>query len=256
MTWDASPWVVDRALDGLAKRAAADDDPAPASGRERTAGTRRAAERGREHVESLVLFQAADRQQDRFAGGDAVTLPDNRPFGRAGKRRRVDEIDPVRDRPHLFRAWREMPGHDRLERDVGRDDRVGGPRAAADGPSKRRVAGALRPGEGAAGGAELFESLRVEDERRERPALRTRPRIAEHARAETVDDIDVPGRCQPPREPARPQTEEQVRGAAIENRRAAPVGERERQVRHVADRDARQGERIARPRGASPKAAG
>ena len=60
----------------------------------------------------------------------------------------------------------EVLPHDRFERAVSRDDAIRCPRADEDGAPQRQVTGALEAGAPGVGRAELFEALRVQDERR------------------------------------------------------------------------------------------
>ncbi len=105
----------------------------------------RASERRGQDVEPLVEFEPADAEQHRLSRRDAVPLPHDRAFGWSGERSRFDQIDAVRDRPHLAGARLQMPRDRGFERHVGRDDAVGGARAAPDGPAQRHVAEALEP---------------------------------------------------------------------------------------------------------------
>ena len=129
----------------------------------------------------------------------------------------------------------EMLAHDRLERAVGGDDAIGRPRTDEDGASQRQVAGALEPRAPRVGRAELFEALRVEDERRD--ARRAPPGISEHARAEPVDDVDLAVADELPGQSPGAQAEERVGRAAIDHRRAASAGARERPIGDGPERD-------------------
>ena len=62
------------------------------------------------------------------------------------------------------------------------------------------------------------------------------PRVAEHARAEAVDDVDVAARDELERDAPGALAEQRIRGAAIDHRRAAPSGERKGAVRHGTQR--------------------
>ena len=64
------------------------------------------------------------------------------------------------------------------------------------------------------------------------PASRSRRRVAEHARAEPVNDVDLARRHHAGSEPPGALPEQRIRRAAIENRRPATVREWKRHVRH------------------------
>ncbi len=130
-----------------------------------------------------------------------------------------------------------MLADNRLERPVGCDDPIGRPRADEDGAPQWQVAGALEPGPARARGAELLEALWVEHERR--PARRTPPGVPKDARAEPMDDVDLAVAHELPRKPSRAQSEERIRGAPVDHRRATPAGAGKRPVGDRPQRDRR-----------------
>ena len=67
-------FFLDHARDLPPVRAVADDDPSPGVRRQSTCGGRGARERDRQHVKSLVEFQASRTQQDDLVA-EAVALP-------------------------------------------------------------------------------------------------------------------------------------------------------------------------------------
>ena len=128
-----------------------------------------------------------------------------------------------------------MLADDRLEGPVGGDDAIGRFRADPNGAAKRQIAGPLEPGPAWVGGAELLEPLRVQHERRR--ARRATARVAEHARAQAMDDVDLAVADELPGKSARAQPEERVRRASIDHRRPAPSRQRERPIRDRCERD-------------------
>ena len=147
------------------------------------------------------------------------------------------EIERVRNDADAFRGHLEMLADDGLERAVGGDDPIGRLGAGEDGASQRQVPGALEPRAARVGGAEFLESLRIEHERRD--ARRAPPGISEHARAEPVDDVDLAVADELPGQSPGAQSEQRVRRASIDHRRAAPARERERPVGDGPERDPR-----------------
>ena len=71
-------------------------------------------------------------------------------------------------------------------------------------------------------------------------------RVAEHAGAQAVNDVDVPCPDETRSQPPGTQPEQRIRRAAIENRRPAPVREWERHVRHRPHRELRMAEHCIR----------
>ena len=70
-------------------------------------------------------------------------------------------------------------------------------------------------------------------------------RVAEHARAEAMDDVRLAALDHFGRHRAGAKTEERIRRAPIDDRRASASGARERPVRNEPDRNARM-DRIGR----------
>ena len=190
------------------------------------------AERGRELVEALVLFQPSHTQQHDIVAPDAGREADAGALGRRAKTIDRVEIERVRDHAHPCRRDAQVLQHDRLERTIRRDDAIRRARAREDRAPKWQIARALERRLVRARRAEFLEPLRVEHERR--GASRAPPRVAEHARAEPVDYVDLPIANEIGGDPACAEPEQRICGAPIEHGRAASAGQRERSIR---DRD-------------------
>ena len=137
--------------------------PVPAPARARSSRERR-----RQHVEALVLLEPADAEQQPLACGQPEPVAQRRGGGGGGARGAIDrlEIDRVRHDVDARRIDGEVRTHRRHQRVIGREDRVGGPRAAPHRRLERRVGEPLELREAGMRAAELLEALRVEDERR------------------------------------------------------------------------------------------
>ena len=102
--------------------------------------------------------------------------------------------------------------------------------------AQRQIGGALQPRARGIGRAEFLQPLRIEHERRRRlcapPA-----RIAEHAGAEAVHEIDRRRLDELPRDAPGALAEERIRRASVEDRGAAPARQRKRAVGHEPRRD-------------------
>ena len=160
------------------------------NGGERCAGAA-LAERRREHVEALVLFEPADAEQHEVVGGDAVPLPDDRALGRSGQRRTSSRSMPfgiVRICPGRGRRCRATVGSSAASvAMIG----IGRARASADGPAQRRVcrcASATGSASRVAPNSSRPCGLSTSGAGTPPPA-----RVAEHARAEAVDHVDLAG---------------------------------------------------------------
>ncbi len=126
----------------IAVRAVAGDDPSPAPVRQ-AAVLAQGAERGREHVEALVLFQPSHAQQHDIVAPDAGREADAGALGRRSKTIDRVEIERVRDHAHPCRGDAQVLQHDRLERAIRRDDAIRRARAGEDRAPKWQIAGAL-----------------------------------------------------------------------------------------------------------------
>ena len=128
------------------------------------------------------------------------------------------------------------------ERPVSGDDAVGRACCAPNRHAQGPVPKALQRGTGRIGRAEFFEPLRVEHERCAYVRTRVFHRVAKHAGAQAVNDVDVSRPDEMRSQPPGTQPEQRIRRAAIENRRPSPVCEWERHVRHRPHRELRMAE--------------
>ncbi len=227
-------------LDLLPVRPGADDDPAPWR-RSQSSAARRAADGVSEHVEALVELETSHAQPHQFVRADLVALAHETAIGHDRHRTELHEIDTVRHGHHLAWPGREMSRDRRFENRVGRDDPIRMARNTTNGPAQRRVPHAFERGLPAGGGAELFESLRVEHEWH----VASSERRAEQTGAEAVDDVSLSLARERQRPASRAHAVEQIRGRAIDHGRAATIRERKGDVRHVPHVDVRRREGIA-----------
>ena len=149
------------------------------------------AERGEgagEDVEALVLFEAADAEENGVVIPDPVPGANRHPLRLGGKRVDFPKVECVRDHTHTFGGEPEVRAHDGLEAAVGRDDAVGGAGACEYRAAQRQIGGALPSHPGGIRTAELLEALRVEHERR--GAACAAAGESEHAGAEPVHEVD------------------------------------------------------------------
>ena len=133
---------------------------------------------GRKDVKPLVLLDASRAEQDEFLRRDTVLPPDIDRARGGGEAVAPLEIDRVRNRADARPRNVQVLQHRRLQRPIGGDDPIGRTRTQAHGAPQRPVPESFEARPSRVGGAELLESLRVEDERRGRPSARRSRRRA------------------------------------------------------------------------------
>jgi hypothetical protein len=185
-------------------------------------------------VEPLALLEPPDAEQQHVPVPDAVRGADPGAGGLVGQTVALGEIDGVRhEGDALVLDAQEAPDGGN-ERAIGRHDPIRRPCAASDGPPERQVSRPLqgRAPEAPVRSAEFLEPLRVEDERDDSGAGRFRQREPQCAGAEPMHEVDLAGTCESGSQSSGSVSEQQVGGAAVDDRRAAAPGKREREVGH------------------------